>query len=368
MRARAGAELTTRAAFKRAAFARAAFARAALACALVGVALAPRAASAQLAPAVDPSAPQITTRTEKSKVQLGEPFKLIIVVLHKADMSVDLPTTIELGDAWAELANRETMRSQEQDGLVKRTFSLTIGALETGLQTVPGISLGYEVDGEHRQITTTPQSVEVTSLVGASKEELRPVAQPVAIMQRDWTPLWVLGGVLGAGLVGGAFWMGLRAAQRRRPGHRARSGKTAPPLPPHEAALLRLRTLAASGKLDVDDRRPVYFELSEILREYLGARFGFDALELTTAELLTALSTRAPADVTRDMDAWLRAGDLVRYARVPTGRDEAAAALAQAVAVVERTRPVAPVAPVTGDVPTVPTEPPPAPPPREAIG
>jgi hypothetical protein len=302
-------------------------------------------AQAQLEPKVDPAAPTITTRADRAKVQLGEPFHLLITVLHKPDMKVELPATLEVGEGFAEMAPRTDTRSVEKDGLVKRTFTLTLGALETGTQTVPGIALGYSVAGEHRQITTTAVSVEVSTVVGNGKEELRPAAQPVTVLERDWTLLWVFGGVAGAGLLVLALWLVLRKAQARRPGARARSGKTAPPLPPDEAALARLRALASSGKLDVEDRRPVYFELSEIVREYLGARYGFDALELTTLELLAALGTRAPAEVVTEVGEWLRAGDLVKYARVPSGRDEAAAALAQAVTLVERTRPV--VAPAT---------------------
>jgi hypothetical protein len=297
-------------------------------------------ARAQIEPKVDPAAPTITTRADRAKVQLGEPFHLVITVIHKPDMKVELPASVELGEGFAEMAARTQTSAVEKDGLVKTTLTLTLGALETGTQTVPGLALGYSVKGEHRQITTSAVSLEVSTVVGSGKEELRPAAQPVTVLERDLTLLWVAAGVVGAGLLAFAVWLLLRKAQARRPGARARSGKTAPPLPPDEAALARLRALASSGKLDAEDRRPVYFELSEILREYLGARYGFDALELTTEELLAALGTRAPADVVAEVGEWLRAGDLVKYARVPSGRDEAAAALAQAVTLVERTRPV----------------------------
>jgi hypothetical protein len=314
-----------------------------------------------LAP-VDPDAPTITTRADRSKVQLGEPFHLILTVLHKPDMKVELPATLELGEGFAEMAARADTSAVEKDGRVKQTLTITLGALETGTQTVPGLPLGYSVKGEHRQITTSAVSVEVSTVVGNGKEELRPAAQPVTVLERDLTLLWIAAGVVGAGLLGFAVWLFLRKAQARRPGARARSGKTAPPLPPDEAALARLRALASSGKLDADDRRPVYFELSEIVREYLGARYGFDALELTSEELLAALALRAPVDVAHEVGGWLRAGDLVRYARVPCTRDEAASALAQAVTIVERTRPL--VVP-PGDLPPMPPVPPSTPSPAE---
>ena len=66
-----------------------------------------------------------------------------------------------------------------------------------------------------------------------------------------------------------------------------------PPRPAHEIALERLDRLGAYGFLENADNRPFYFAVSEIIRDYLGGRFGFDSLELTTDELMEELRRRA---------------------------------------------------------------------------
>src|SRR5207248_1436644 len=66
-----------------------------------------------------------------------------------------------------------------------------------------------------------------------------------------------------------------------------------PPRPAHEIALERLDRLGAYGFLENADNRPFYFAVSEIIRDYLGGRFGFDSLELTTDELMEELTRRA---------------------------------------------------------------------------
>jgi len=66
-----------------------------------------------------------------------------------------------------------------------------------------------------------------------------------------------------------------------------------PPRPAHEVALERLDRLGARLGTS-DDLRPFIFELSEIIREYLGARFAFNSLELTTEELVLRLRRRVP--------------------------------------------------------------------------
>jgi hypothetical protein len=105
--------------------------------------------------------------------------------------------------------------------------------------------------------------------------------------------------------------------------------------PPGEIALERLRALEGSPLLDEVDRRPFYFALTEVVREYLGRRFGFAALDMTTSELLEALHA-APAELRADARRWLGACDLVKFARLPASREDASSALGEALALVQR--------------------------------
>jgi hypothetical protein len=108
---------------------------------------------------------------------------------------------------------------------------------------------------------------------------------------------------------------------------------------------VRLAELERSGALDQVDRRPFYFTVTEIVRDYLGRRFGFDALDMTSRELCDALA-RSPAseEVRGDTERWLSGCDLIKFARVAAARDEAAGALAQARGLVEVTTPPPPEA------------------------
>ena len=60
-------------------------------------------------------------------------------------------------------------------------------------------------------------------------------------------------------------------------------------------ALEKLDRLGAYGFLENADNRPFYFAVSEVIREYLGARYGFDSLELTTDELVPSCADRPAA-------------------------------------------------------------------------
>ena len=108
-------------------------------------------------------------------------------------------------------------------------------------------------------------------------------------------------------------------------------------------ALERLDRLGAS-LASSDDLRPFIFQLSEIIREYLGARFAFDSLELTTEELVLRLRRQVPIQEMRgfvlgEMEGWLAGCDLVKFAKVSPSMAEARGALETGIRMVESTRP-----------------------------
>src|SRR5690606_16244569 len=126
-------------------------------------------------------------------------------------------------------------------------------------------------------------------------------------------PWWL---VLLAGIVAAAIrW---RRKLRRRP-HPQPGAAPARVVPAAERAFARLDALEAAGHLRApgtsDGARLFAFELSELLREYLAARFDIDALEATTAELL---ERAAPLPLPPAALDWLRAGceelDVTKFA------------------------------------------------------
>jgi hypothetical protein len=114
-----------------------------------------------------------------------------------------------------------------------------------------------------------------------------------------------------------------------------------PQRPPDEVAMEKLRALRAAGNFSVDGYRPFYFAVAEILRAYLGGRYGFDSLELTTTELMSELEKRAPHLVTPDGEVarFLGDTDLVKFARSGSTEGAALAALDAAQAIVLSTAP-----------------------------
>jgi hypothetical protein len=306
-------------------------------------------AATALADDVDPDAPSLSVHALVGgkvalvpRVKVGEPFHVVVEASAKPDILVNLPGSWDAGSF--EITERKELPLPDR---ASKRFDLTVVGWKPGAAPLPPIPVAYigQGKGDVKQIATAPLQVEVVAVLeDPDKAELAPNAPPVEVLVKDWTLVIVAGGALGVLLVGGAgVLIGRVVAKRRR---RARPAlPVVDARPPHEVALQRLAELERSGALDQVDRRPFYFAVTEIVRDYLGRRFGFDALDMTSSELRAALArSPATAEVQKDTERWLSTCDLVKFARVAAARDEAAEALAQARGLVEVTIPAPPEA------------------------
>lgn len=276
------------------------------------------------------------------KVLVGEPFHVVVTATARPDVLVNLPASFDTGS----FEVLERSEGQSPDGR-ERSFDLIVVAWKTGAQTLPPIPMTYvpKGKGEVKRISTAGLDVEVVAILpDPTQGELAPIAAPVDVFVKDWTLVWV---AVGAGAI--LVLLGVALVVRRMVRRRHRRVRAAAVVgdlrSPDEIALDRLAALEQSGALDHADRRPYYFAVTEIVRDYLGRRFAFDARDKTSSELMAALErSSAVHEVRVEVERWLGACDLVKYARVSVEHAEAARSLAEARALVQSTRPPPPEA------------------------
>ena len=298
------------------------------------LAAAPVDAGAVAAPA---DAPTVTARTARSEGHVGDKVPFVITSVGPRAMPVVLPANLDL-DKFTEL-DRTLEETDLGDGRMRRQFSLGIAAYEPGSFTIPSVELTYlGPDGSVRSVRTEPVAFTVKSLIANEPEpKLKENADSVPVRERDTLVLYVGGGLVAAG-VGALLALLIRRRLRaRRP--------AAPPLPPRPAHEVAMEKLDCLGALLAEggDLRPFTFGLSEAIREYLGGRFGFDSLELTSEELVARMH-RVPPEQLRsvpgsEIEGWLASCDLVKFAKVSPSPEQARGLLETAIRMVEATRP-----------------------------
>jgi hypothetical protein len=141
----------------------------------------------------------------------------------------------------------------------------------------------------------------------ATPVDIRDIRGPVAIGS-PWTSLLLL--ALLASAVALAAFLVWRRRRKAAPG--------APPPLPHEVALAGLE--AARRLMDPTRARTFAGCVSDVIRQYIDARFGRSAPRSTTDEFLRSLLERPVAELAPHLPAleeFMRQSDLVKFARQP---------------------------------------------------
>ena len=298
---------------------------------------------------VDRDAPTVTARVQAGDtVRVGDAVALVVTAISRKNIPVNLPGTLDLG-AFS-LLDRKESEQDLGDGRTRHEFTLTMAAYEPGDKEVPAVEVTYlGRAGDVRTARTSPLPLKITSLIANEPEPaLKDAAAPIAVLEENKPLIYGGLGLLAAALGALVTWLVVRRLRARvivRPGP--------PPRPAHEIALEKLDRLGQYGFLEDADNRPFYFAVSEIVREYLGARFGFDSLELTTDELIAELKRSAGKELGvfgGEIRGWLAACDLVKFAKISPSATEARGTLETALRIVSSTRPRPEDAP-PGDAP-----------------
>ena len=271
---------------------------------------------------------------------IGEAVSWTVVVRHRVGDSVHLPAGADFGRFEVQGRSRETAAVDAD--WVEETLLVRLVAFETGEMIIPEQELTLvDVEGRLARLVVEEARVEIRSLIANEPEpDLKPDSGPgERVFEEDYTLLWILGAVAAVLLVALLTLLVRWLLARRRP----RQGPPPPPpRPPEEVALEKLEALANSTLLDEGLHKEFHVLLSEALREYLGGRYGFYALESSTEEILAELARdRLPraALLFGRIRGLLTETDLVKFAKVVPTREESRDLLEQTQAVVHATTP-----------------------------
>lgn len=263
----------------------------------------------------------------------GDPIALTVTVDADADARVVL-APIELEGFGVRSVS--SPRFDREAGVHRVEVELV--ALRPGAHDVGPLEVEVLHGGSTAKLEIPARMVEIRSLLeGAESLDPKPPSEPLPVMVPD-TRVIVLAYLAALGLVFAlAGALVARAIQKRRAARRP----PPPPRPPWEIALealARLREERARG-LDESAIEAWADAVSDVVREYLGARYGFDGLERTTDELVTTLKEREPSDARLEtVRTFLRECDLVKFAKARLAPGELDGLLDSATRIVTETR------------------------------
>ena len=225
---------------------------------------------------------------------------------------------------------------------VTTTLELPLLALppEPGRHTLTLPPLPVAVSRANGEIATacTAAHAIVIEDPTSSSPDPAPKHNPDARVQREeWTSMKRALTYGAVGVFAGALLAYLVRRWMQRP---KRVPPPPPPRPPWEVALERLDEVRHAGLLEVGRYQEYFDRVNDAVREYLGARYGFDGLESTTDEILQALRKATLEQVAKPIVVtFLEDCDLVKFAKFTPTTEECTRALDAAERIVCSTMP-----------------------------
>lgn len=192
-------------------------------------------------------------------------------------------------------------------------------------------------NGEYLTLCTRPHAIVIDDPINNERDPQVRQNPPPRPQREDW-PLarnLAIGVPLGVALGLAGAWLFRR--WRARP----KIVVVPPPRLPWLVALDELAAVRRSGLLAAGRNDEYFDRVSDCVRKYLGARYGFDGLETTTDEMRALLKrVRPPVPELKRVADFLADCDLVKFARFVPDEADCVETLTRGEEIVRRTIPV----------------------------
>ena len=220
---------------------------------------------------------------------------------------------------------------------IKRDIMLQ--AFDPGTYQLPALLYVVGTDTLHsNQLTLNVDSIKVDP--NGKIKDYKPVAEvPFKLLDiipdfiSHWWWAWLLGFILLAlGIYAYNKWFKkginpLKPIKKR--------------LPPYEEAMQALNNLKGRNLWQNGQEKEYYTELTDILRVYIDRRFGINAVEMTSTQIMEKIRQNEEAHIANDqLNNVLEIADFVKFANMHMLADDNEIAFQRAVNFVEQTRPI----------------------------
>ncbi len=283
-------------------------------------------------------APTVTLKVEPQEVGVGEVVIWRVTVKHRVGDRVHLSSGASFGSL--EVRTKDVTAGETQGDWMEEVLSVELIGFEPEEVSIPAQKLTVvDVEGRIKEIETETSKVTVKSHIANEPEpQLKEDQGPgEPVFEKDYTLIWILGILGGAGVVALLTLLGRWLWSKRRP---RPEPPPPPPRPAEEIAREKLKALRESNLLELGQIKDFHVRLSEAIREYLGNRYRFDSLERSTEELIVELKNSTIGRVDFEYTSeFLGETDLVKFAKMIPTLEESRALLDKSFEFVEKTTP-----------------------------
>lgn len=284
--------------------------------------------------------PTIEAKLEPDSIVIGDQFRLNVTVTKDLVQMVDFPVYEKgmIGEN-IEILNEGEVDTLARDGrmvTLKKSYLLT--CFDQGQYSLGKFPMLYA----DKNIVDTIWSRDSIVLkvatfdIDTTKQTIYDIREPL----RTPVKFGELSGYIIWGLVIAALITLLVLYIIKRRKNMPLFGKPTPADPPHVAAIKALEALHHQKVWQNNKHKLYYTRLTDIIREYMEARYLIHALEMTSDEILVVVEQfNLPQESNEELRRLLKIADMVKFAKYIPEPDQNEAAYTAAYYFVEQTKP-----------------------------
>ena len=216
----------------------------------------------------------------------------------------------------------ETLPSDTQhldDGYMKVAAHYTLTSFDDTLYYIPPMKV--KVDGkeyESKSLALKVLTVEVDTLHPNQFFPQKDI-QALPFLWSEWSSLiWLCLAVLLLYVLCGLMFVRLKSKKPI-----VFSVKIIKLIPPHQKALTVIEEIKSqSVSTTPEDNKKYYTQLTDALRQYMNERFGFNAMEMTSSEIIERLKKERDQEKIQELTMLFETADLVKFAKYSVGVSE----------------------------------------------
>ena len=187
----------------------------------------------------------------------------------------------------------------------------TVTCFDSALVYIPPVAVA--VDGQEYLSNSQAVSFLVFDIPEGQEKEIFPPKQnmkmPLAFNELAWPLLYLA-------VLAGTVFVSVFSYRRYNDNKPIiKKIKRSPKVPAHVRALEAIEDLRKSGSAHNQDAKHYYTSLTDIVRTYINERFGFNATEMTSAEILYNLRSCGDRSSIGELSELLSTADMVKFAK-----------------------------------------------------
>lgn len=280
----------------------------------------------------------VSSQLDSASIQIGEQARLRLSVAQPTNLQVTVPIlsdTITKGIEIVDIVKADTISLS--DNRIQVNYDYLITSFDSGFYFIPAYT--YAAAGDTLQ--TAPLGLSVTTVtVNPETDDVKAI-KPIMDAPFYWSELftWVGYFLLAFLVVSLIIFVLLKYVFKKKVPFIDQTPQ--PVIPPHIVALEKLEEIKVQKIWQCGDIKVFYTQVTDVLRVYLEGRFGINAMELTSDEIM-ALVKKEPGlnEVRAALKDLLTLADLVKFAKMVPIENQNERSLLIAFDVVDKTKPV----------------------------